>query len=145
MAQDNLMPVPALVPAFVLSLEAAERIHVGTLSTGGIREHVACRGGRIQGERLKGNVLAGHVGETWLRRADGVTVVDLHLNIRTDDGHTLRLTATGYSTEDLHFVGTRLSLLFEVDQGGPYEWLARTAFLAERKSGTEVFVIAEIA
>ena len=51
-------------------------------------------GGRFEGPRLRGEVLSS--GTDWVtRRTDGVTLIDVRLGLRTDDGATIAMSYTG--------------------------------------------------
>jgi hypothetical protein len=144
MTANDDAPTPGLAPAFTLELEGGETTRIGRLATGGMREHVSFDGGRLDGERLRGEILPGHSSETWLRRTDGVAVVEAVYLLRTDEGEALRLVGTGYFTRDDVFAGTRMTLVIEVDEGGSNTWLSRTAFVAERPAGASAFQIAAV-
>lgn len=143
MAADET-PTPGLAPAFSLTFEGGEATRIGALATGGVREHLTFAAGRLQGERLSGDLLAGHSGETRLGRSDGVTVVEGLYLVRCVDGQVLRLIGTGYHTEDEAFAGTRMTLVIEVDEAGPHALLSRVAFLAERPAGADLMQIAAV-
>ncbi len=51
-------------------------------------------GGRFEGPRLRGEVLPN--GADWvIRRGDGVTLLDVRLGLKTDDGATIAMSYTG--------------------------------------------------
>jgi hypothetical protein len=55
--------------------------------------HVA--GGEFHGERLRGTVVAAPGGDWLLQRPDGVTVLDVRVLLRTDDGEHVYMTYRG--------------------------------------------------
>ncbi|MGI4879339.1 MAG: DUF3237 domain-containing protein [Janthinobacterium lividum] len=78
---------------FTLKLEVRPLIMVGeTPST--FRRVGVVYGGRFEGERLSGEVLDG--GSDWQSvRSDGSTILDVRLNLKTDDGALIALTYKG--------------------------------------------------
>jgi hypothetical protein len=140
---DDILPAPALEPAFTLSAVLGEATVIGRLATGGVREYRAVCGGRFTGPGAEGDLLTG--GETWLRRSDGVSVVEAVYLVRTEHGSVLRLIGTGYDVDADGFAGTRMTIVVEVDEEGEFGWLSTRAFVAERPAGSDVFVIALVA
>jgi hypothetical protein len=60
----------------------------------GARVTFPITGGTFEGERLRGKVLPG--GDDWaLKRADGVTELDLRVTLETDDGALVHMTFEG--------------------------------------------------
>jgi hypothetical protein len=144
MTSSDDVPIPGLAPAFTLRLDPAGGARIGQLATGGVREHRAFSGGRLQGERLSGDLLPDHSGETWLRRTDGVAAVEAAYLVRTGEGQVLRLLGTGYATGTGDFAGVRMTIVIEVDEAGPHAWASRRAFVAERPAGSDALQIAEV-
>ena len=76
-----------------LDVDLAGIVAIGD-TPAGLRLVAPVAGGRFAGDRLSGTVLAG--GSDWVtRRADGNSLIDVRLTLRTDDGATLGLTYTG--------------------------------------------------
>jgi hypothetical protein len=80
-------------PLFVLKLEVRPLIVVGDTPTTFRRVGIVY-GGCFEGERLCGDVLDG--GSDWQSvRSDGSTMLDVRLNLRTDDGALIAITYKG--------------------------------------------------
>lgn len=134
-------PTPGLAERFRLRLAFAAAIDIGRLATGGRRVYRAASGGSFAGDGIDGDVIGG--GETMLERPDGVGVIEANYLVRTADGALLRLIGTGYRTSAGDFIGTRMSLVFEVDEDGPHARLSTRAYVAEA-AGDGDLVIAEV-
>lgn len=132
-----------------LELERIARVHVelGDVlpvgpTAGGVRRVVPITGGRIDGDRLRGEILSG--GADWqLVHDDGSTTVDTRYTARTDDGalvylatsgvrhgagDVLRRVAAGEAVDPREYyfrLGVRLESGDE-----RYAWLTRTLFVA---------------
>jgi len=135
------VPTPGLAAAFTLRVRHAEPLQIGRLSTGGSREYQPVLSGMFSGRGVEGRILSG--GEMRLCRPDAVTVVEADYLIAVDDA-AVRLIGTGYETADGPFVGTRMTMAFEADEGGPHAWLCTRVFLAERATAGDLFVIVEV-
>lgn len=99
-----------------LKVLVAETIDVGPTPAGD-RRVIPITGGRVDGPRLHGDVLA--VGADWnVVRADGVPVATARYLVRTDDGTVLTVTNTGAFTSH----GTLTTPRIEAPEG-PYSWL----------------------
>jgi len=62
-------------------------------------------GGSFEGDRLRGNVLAG--GGDWVTaRADGTLELDLRVTLETDDGAFIHMTFTGVRDDPSHYFRT---------------------------------------
>jgi hypothetical protein len=62
-------------------------------------------GGSFEGDRLRGNVLAG--GGDWVTaRADGTLELDLRVTLETDDGALIHMTFTGVRDDTNHYFRT---------------------------------------
>ncbi|HWW66151.1 MAG TPA: DUF3237 family protein [Sphingomonadaceae bacterium] len=142
MVDPDDAPTPALAERFLLEVAVTTPIVVGTLATGGVREYHAACDGRLHGEGLEGTVIGG--GETLLRRPDGIGVLEANFLVQTADGAILRIIGTGYRTQEGPFTGTRMTIVFEVDEAGPHAPLSTRAYVAERPSGSDRYTIAEI-
>jgi hypothetical protein len=79
---------------FELRLDVPEVLDIGDTPLG--RRRVATvAGGMFAGERLKGTVLGAAGGDWILQRSDGVTVLDVRLQLRTDEGELIHMTYRG--------------------------------------------------
>jgi len=72
-------------PLFEIKLTVPQVIDIGDTPLGR-RRIAAVTGGEFHGDRLRGTVVAAPAGDWLLQRADGVTVLDVRLLLRTDDG-----------------------------------------------------------
>jgi Protein of unknown function (DUF3237) len=62
-------------------------------------------GGSFEGERLRGQVLAG--GGDWVtRHEDGTFTLDLRVTLQTDDGDLIHMTFTGIRDDANHYFRT---------------------------------------
>jgi hypothetical protein len=52
-------------------------------------------GGRFEGPRLRGEVVAHSGGDWFLMRSDGIGALDVRVNLRTDDGADIYMTYFG--------------------------------------------------
>ncbi len=132
-----------------LELERIARVHVelgDVLPVGptarGVRRVVPITGGRIDGDRLRGEILAG--GADWqLVHDDGSTTVDTRYTARTDDGALVYLATSGvrHGADDVlrrvaagEAVDPReyyFRLGVRLESGDErYAWLTRTLFVA---------------
>jgi hypothetical protein len=81
-------------PLFQLRLQVPSVVDIGDTPVGRRRiAHVA--GGEFQGERLRGQVVAAPGGDWLLQRNDGVTVLDVRILLRTDDGEQIYMSYQG--------------------------------------------------
>ncbi|HVZ42634.1 MAG TPA: DUF3237 domain-containing protein [Ramlibacter sp.] len=81
-------------PLFELRLRVPTIVDVGDTPLG--RRRIATvAGGEFSGERLRGEVVATPAGDWLLQRSDGVTVLDVRLLLRTDDGESIYMTYRG--------------------------------------------------
>ena len=80
-------------PLFTLRLDVRKLIVVGDTPAGNRRVGVVY-GGQFEGDRLSGEVLDG--GSDWQSvRSDGSTLLDVRLNLKTDDGVLIGMTYKG--------------------------------------------------
>ncbi|HVY41251.1 MAG TPA: DUF3237 domain-containing protein [Polyangia bacterium] len=80
-------------PLMTLRLETAPPQKLGG-GAHGARLIYSITGGRFEGDRLRGRVLAG--GDDWtITRADGVIELDLRTTLETDDGALIYMTFDG--------------------------------------------------
>jgi hypothetical protein len=87
------LPTIATRPLMVLDPDLDPPVLTGATPQGE-RKIVLINGGRFEGERLRGRVLAG--GGDWaLTRHDGVLELDVRLLLETDDGARIAVAYTG--------------------------------------------------
>ena len=80
-------------PLFTLRLTTGPTQDIGA-TPHGARVTFPITGGTFEGERLRGKVLPG--GDDWaLKRADGVTELDLRVTLETDDGALVHMASFG--------------------------------------------------
>jgi len=80
-------------PLMVLRLATAATQEIGSTPQGALTVF-PITGGSFEGERLRGQVLAG--GGDWVRaRGDGVLSLDLRVTLETDDGGLIHMTFSG--------------------------------------------------
>ena len=80
-------------PLMVLRLATAATQEIGSTPQGALTVFPVT-GGSFEGERLRGQVLAG--GGDWVRaRGDGVLSLDLRVTLETDDGGLIHMTFSG--------------------------------------------------
>lgn len=81
-------------PLFELRLQVSQILDLGETPYG--RRRIApVDGGRFEGERLRGEVVAKPAGDWLLQRSDGVLVLDVRLLLRTDDGEHIYMAYHG--------------------------------------------------
>jgi hypothetical protein len=81
-------------PLFQLTLHVPQIVDIGDTPLG--RRRIATvAGGEFQGERLRGTVAAAPGGDWILHRKDDVTVLDVRILLRTDDGEHVHMTYRG--------------------------------------------------
>lgn len=72
-------------PLFRIRLQVPQITDLGETPLG--RRRIATvTGGRFEGDRLRGDVVAAPGGDWLLQRPDGVTVLDVRIVLRTEDG-----------------------------------------------------------
>lgn len=81
-------------PLFDITLHVPQVIDIGDTPLGR-RRIAAVTGGEFQGERLRGTVVGAPAGDWLLQRNDGVTVLDVRLLLRTDDGEHIYMSYRG--------------------------------------------------
>jgi hypothetical protein len=79
-------------PLMVLRLATSATQEIGSTTEGTLTIFPVI-GGSFEGERLRGNVLAG--GDWVKARADGTLTLDLRVTLETDDGGLIHMTFTG--------------------------------------------------
>lgn len=81
-------------PLFEIRLDVPHVMDIGDTPLG--RRRIATvTGGEFQGERLRGTVVGAPAGDWLLQRNDGVTLLDVRLLLRTDDGEHIYMTYRG--------------------------------------------------
>jgi hypothetical protein len=81
-------------PLFDIQLQVPTILDLGETPLG--RRRIATvASGEFQGERLRGTVAGAPAGDWILQRPDGVTVLDVRLVLRTDDGEHIYMTYRG--------------------------------------------------
>ena len=81
-------------PLFEIRLQVPQVLDIGDTPLG--RRRIATvTGGEFEGERLRGTVVGAPAGDWLLQRADGVTVLDVRLLLRTDDGEHIYMAYRG--------------------------------------------------
>lgn len=81
-------------PLFELTLQVPQIVDIGDTPEG--RRRIATvAGGVFQGERLRGTVVGAPGGDWLLQRPDGVTVLDVRILLRTDDGEHIYMSYRG--------------------------------------------------
>ncbi|MBC2670311.1 DUF3237 domain-containing protein [Novosphingobium piscinae] len=134
------MKEPGLTFLFEATGELAAPVEIGPTPAGLARVVPILAGGPFAGPRLRGRVLAGHDWQT--TRNDGVTIVDAHYLLETDDGVLLecrnhgmrhgppevmqRLAAGEAVDPDSYYF--RAAPRFTAP-AGRYDWLNRSLFL----------------
>jgi hypothetical protein len=138
-----------LVHLFDLTAALAPTIALGQ-GARGERRMVPILAGVFEGKRLRGTLQAG--GIDWqMSRADGVTEIEAHYSLLTDDGALIRVINKGYrhgpsevmqrlalgepvSPGEYYF---RAAPIFEAPMGR-YDWLNRSIFIStgERSSNS---------
>lgn len=105
-------------PLFEIRLHVPQVVDIGDTPLG--RRRIAnVTGGEFQGERLRGTVVGAPAGDWLLQRNDGVTVLDVRLLLRTDDGEHIYMTYRGVRHGPAD-VMARLAAGERVDPGAYY-------------------------
>jgi hypothetical protein len=86
--------VIATRPLFEIRLQVPQVTDIGETPLGR-RRIAAVTGGEFQGERLRGTVVGAPGGDWLLQRQDGVTVLDVRILLRTDDGEHIYMAYRG--------------------------------------------------
>lgn len=81
-------------PLFEIRLQVPQVIDLGDTPLGRRRIAVVA-GGEFHGERLRGTVASAPGGDWMLQRADSVTVLDVRILLRTDDGEHISMSYRG--------------------------------------------------
>jgi hypothetical protein len=81
-------------PLFEIRLQVPQIVDLGDTPQG--RRRIATvTGGVFEGDRLRGEVVGAPAGDWLLQRPDGVTVLDVRLLLRTDDGEHIYMSYRG--------------------------------------------------
>jgi Protein of unknown function (DUF3237) len=97
------LPIDAR-PLMVLRLATSATREVGATSQGMLTIFPVI-GGSFEGERLRGQVLAG--GGDWVTaHEDGTFTLDLRVTLETDDGALIHMTFTGVRDDANHYFRT---------------------------------------
>ena len=112
-------------PLFTLRLqrdgERSVRIHNGPLGDRAVAP--AAEGGTFEGERLRGELVAGTSGDWAIIRPDGSFLIDARLTLVTDDGVPIFMTYRGVGGFDEQGdAWMHTAPLFETSDGN-YSWL----------------------
>lgn len=93
MSAAPLLPVPSLQPMCRIECEVGELASLG-VAPGGERRYVPLLGGRVRGEGIDGEIVAGGVDWQW-QHADGALEIDAHYVLRMADGARVEVRSTG--------------------------------------------------
>jgi hypothetical protein len=81
-------------PLFEIQLQVPTVLDLGE-TPAGRRRIATVAGGEFHGERLRGTVVGAPAGDWLLQRRDGVTVLDVRLLLRTQDGEHIYMSYRG--------------------------------------------------
>jgi hypothetical protein len=119
-----------LEPLFEIAAEVAPPIVISD-TPDGTRVIVHVTGGKFEGPRLKGTLLASG-GDWFLMRSDGVGVIDVRLALQTDDGENIYMTYTGRGRMGATgLTGISTAPVFATSTKGKYAWLNGVQAFAE--------------
>jgi hypothetical protein len=91
-------------PLMALRLATSATLNIGSTPQGTLTIFPVT-GGSFEGERLRGQVLAG--GGDWVTaREDGTLTLDLRVTLETDDGELIHMTFTGVRDDANHYFRT---------------------------------------
>jgi Protein of unknown function (DUF3237) len=91
-------------PLMVLRLSTSATVEFGSMPQGTLTIFPVT-GGSFEGERLRGQVLAG--GGDWVTaHGDGAFTLDLRITLETDDGGLIHMTFTGVRDDANHYLRT---------------------------------------
>jgi hypothetical protein len=133
-------------PAFTLDLDYERSLRFDT--TAGFRNFFQVRQGRVEGERLRGEV-ADDGGDWAVLRPDGVLEFESRMMIRAEDGGLVYLRSRGVlradpgkvealrADGDVDFAGSyfRTTPYFDTSLG-PHDWLTRAIFVGSGRFST---------
>jgi hypothetical protein len=124
-----------LEPLFEITAQIAPPILIPD-TPDGTRVVIHVTGGKFEGPRLKGTVLAS--GADWFRvRPDGkVGIIDVRLVLQTDDGENIYMTYTGRAKMGPSGpTGLATAPVFATSTKGKYAWLNDVQALATGEPG----------
>jgi hypothetical protein len=125
------MPMIQTRPLFDIQLQVPTVLDIGETPLG--RRRIATvTGGEFHGERLRGTVVGAPAGDWLLQRHDGVTVLDVRLVLRTDDGEHIYMSYRGVRHGPAE-VMARLAAGESVDPGSYYFRIAPVFETAAKK------------
>ena len=91
-------------PLMILRLVTSATLDIGSTPQGTLTIFPVT-GGSFEGERLRGQVLAG--GGDWVTaHEDGTLTLDLRVTLQTDDGELIHMTFTGVRDDANHYFRT---------------------------------------
>jgi hypothetical protein len=145
-------------PLFEIQLQVPSVVDIGATPLGR-RRIAAVTGGQFHGERLRGTVVGAPAGDWLLQRADGVTVLDVRLLLRTDDGEHIYMSYRGLrhgpaevmarlaagETVDPATYYFRIAPVFET-AATKYEWLNKVVAVGtgRREPTGPIYVVEEV-
>jgi hypothetical protein len=145
-------------PLFEIQLQVPSVVDIGATPLGR-RRIAAVTGGQFHGERLRGTVVGAPAGDWLLQRADGVTVLDVRLLLRTDDGDHIYMSYRGLrhgpaevmarlaagETVDPATYYFRIAPVFET-AATKYEWLNKVVAVGtgRREPTGPIYVVEEV-
>jgi len=114
---------------FEITAEVAPPIVIAD-TPDGTRAIFHVTGGKFEGPRLKGAVLAS--GGDWFLMRDGVGLIDVRLVLATDDGENIYMTYTGRAkVTATGLTGIATAPTFAASTKGRYAWLNGVQAFAE--------------
>lgn len=145
-------------PLFEIRLQVPSIVDIGATPLG--RRRIATvTGGEFQGERLRGSVVGAPGGDWLLQRSDAVTVLDVRLLLRTDDGEHIYMSYRGVrhgpadvmarlaagETVDPATYYFRIAPVFET-AARKYEWLNKVVAVGtgRREPTGPIYVVEEV-
>lgn len=120
-------------PLFEIRIQVPEIQDLGQTPLGRRRIAVVS-GGSFEGERLRGEVIGAPAGDWLLQLADGTTLLDVRLTLRTDDGASIYMSYRGLRHGPAD-VMARLAAGEAVDPKSYYFRIAPTFETASEKYG----------
>lgn len=119
--------LPALEFVYAAEVEIGPRRDLGP-TRGGHRWQIDILGGRFEGPRLRGTVLAGGADRQWLR-PDGVKELHAIYEMQTEDGAVLAIDNRVCIDESAPGGRYLRSVVRITAPDGPHEWLNRRVFV----------------
>lgn len=145
-------------PLFEIRLQVPQVLDIGDTPLGR-RRLATVTGGEFHGERLRGTVVGAPAGDWLLQRPDGVTVLDVRVLLRTDDGEHIYMSYRGVrhgpadvmarlaagelvDPADYYF---RISPVFET-AAKRYEWINRIVAVGvgRREPSGPIYAVEEV-